>query len=75
MKTLGRLLHFIWRALDGLRKVLHLLVLLVIFGVLLAALTPSVPVVPSKAVLIIDPQGPLVEQLSGGPLERAVSEA
>ena len=29
---MGRLLGFIWRGLDGLRRVLHLILLLVIFG-------------------------------------------
>ncbi len=75
MKSLGRLLRYLWLALDGLRKALHLIVLLVMFGALVAALSPAIPVVPEKAVLVIDPQGPIVEQLSGGPIERAVAEA
>lgn len=75
MKSIGKVFFGIWRALDGLRKVLHLIVLLFTFGILVAALTPSVPVIPAKAVLILNPQGPIVEQLSGGPLERAVAEA
>jgi len=75
VKTLGSILHFIWRALDVLRRVLHLIVLLVTFGIIVAALSPSVPVVPAKAVLVLNPQGSLVEQLAGGALERAVAEA
>jgi len=75
MKVILRFFHFLWLALDGLRKALHLLVLLLIFGVVIAALAPHVPLVPSKAVLVINPQGALVEQTTGGPLDRALSEA
>jgi protease-4 len=75
MKPIFRFFNILWHALDGLRKALHLLVLLLIFGVLLAALLPHVPLVPSKAVLVINPQGALVEQTTGGPLDRAVAQA
>jgi protease-4 len=75
MKTIASFFKFVWHALDGLRKVLHLTILLVIFGVILIALTPHIPVIPSKAVLVVDPQGTLVEQLSGNPLDRALAEA
>jgi len=75
MKTIASFFKFVWHALDGLRKVLHLVVLLLIFGVVLIALTPHVPVIPSKAVLVVDPQGNLVEQLSGNPLDRALAQA
>ena len=63
------------RLLDGLRKVLHLLLLLVIFGFVVGALRTSIPTVPSKAALVIRPEGEIVEQLSGDPFERAVAEA
>ena len=65
----------LWRGLDGLRKALHLVLLLVIFAVLLAALRGSVPRIPAKAALLVEPEGQLVEQLSGQPLERALQEA
>jgi protease-4 len=73
-RAIGRLLHWIWSGLDGLRKVLHLLVLLVLFGILWGAFSRSIPLVPDKAALVIAPQGPLVEQLSGDPFERALAE-
>ena len=63
------------RGLDGVRKVLHFIVLLFIFGVALVALRSGVPRVPARAALLIAPQGQLVEQLSGEPLERALEEA
>jgi protease IV len=65
----------IWRILEGIRKVLHLALLLVIFGFILAALHTSAPIVPRSAALIIAPQGELVEQLSGDPVRRAFGEA
>lgn len=75
MKAIAGILGFIWRGLDGVRKVLHLIVLLILFMVIGAALSPSIPIVPSKAALVLAPQGALVEQLSGDPFERAVAEA
>jgi protease-4 len=65
----------VWRILEGLRKVLHLILLLVILGFLLAALHTSVPSIPKTAALVIAPEGELVEQLSGDPLRRAFGEA
>ena len=65
----------VWRGLDGLRKGLHLIVLLVIFGIVIGVLRSGVPHIPSRAALLIAPEGELVEQLTGDPLERAVEEA
>jgi protease IV len=65
----------IWRILEGVRKVLHLALLLLIFGFVLAALHNSIPVVPRSAALVISLQGELVEQLSGDPVRRAFGEA
>jgi protease-4 len=73
-RAIGKFLHWLWHGLDGLRKLLHLVLLLVIFGSLWAAFSRSIPLVPDKAALVIAPQGPLVEQLTGDPLERAVAE-
>jgi len=66
---------FIWRILEGIRKVLHLALLLLIFGFVLAALHTSIPIVPRSAALIIAPQGELVEQIAGDPVRRAFGEA
>ena len=65
----------IWRILDGIRKTLHLVLMLVIFGFVLAALHTSIPIVPHTAALVIAPQGELVEQLSGDSVRRAFGEA
>jgi protease-4 len=75
MKTIASLFRVLWRALDGLRKVMHLIVLLVLFIGVMALVSPKIPIVPQSAALVIAPQGALVEQLSGDPLQRAVAEA
>ena len=75
MNTVATIFSFLWRSLDALRKVLHLIVLLVVFAVVIMVLSPRIPLVPRTAALVVAPQGALVEQLSGDPFERALSEA
>lgn len=74
MKGIAGFFGFVWRALDGLRKFMHLIVLLVLFIGMAALFSPSIPIVPSKAALVLAPQGALVEQLAGDPFERALAE-
>jgi protease-4 len=73
--TVFNVFAFIWRVLDGLRKALHLIVLLVLFAVVLGALQTSIPIVPHRAALVLNPEGRIVEQLSGDPLQRAIADA
>ena len=75
MTALRRFGHNVWWFLDGLRRVLHLILLLFFFGVVLVALRGSIPSVPERAALVVAPEGRLVEQLSGDPLERALEDA
>jgi protease IV len=65
----------VWRILEGVRRVLHLILLLVIFGFILAALHTSIPTVPRSAALVLAPEGELVEQLATDPVRRAFGEA
>jgi protease-4 len=65
----------VWRILEGVRRVLHLILLLVIFGFILAALHTSIPIVPHSAALIIAPEGELVEQMASDPVRRAFGQA
>lgn len=75
MRFVGKLLKGTWRALDGLRKVLHLIVLLVLFAILLAVSQAPLPFVPQGAALVVAPSGVLVEELTGDPVDRAIDEA
>jgi protease IV len=65
----------VWRILEGIRRALHLILLLVIFGFILAALHTAIPIVPRAAALMIAPEGELVEQLSRDAVRRAFGEA
>ncbi len=75
MATIGGFFKGVWRGLDGLRRVLHLLLLLLFFGFVVAALRGTIPRLPQKAALVIHPQGKIVEQLASDPIQRAFSEA
>ncbi len=70
-----RIVSAIWRGLDRLRRLLHLILLLGIFLLVLASLFSGAVLVPSSAALVIAPQGTLVEQLSGDALSRAIARA
>jgi len=65
----------VWRILEGIRRFLHLILLLVIFGFILAALHTSIPSVPRTAALVIAPEGEIVEQLASDPVRRAFGQA
>jgi protease IV len=75
MNTLRTIFRGIWRGLDGLRKVLHLILLIVIFGTIVWAVTSSTPGVPDRAALVVKPEGQLVEQLTGDAVQRAIENA
>lgn len=54
----------LWRVLDGARRVVQVLVMLAVAGLVLSASHHSLPMVPSKAALVVRLDGRLVEQLS-----------
>jgi protease-4 len=66
-------LSALWTGVNGVRKVLHLLVLLFIFSIVFGALSSTAPRLPSEAALLIQPYGSLVEQLEGDPYDRAIA--
>jgi protease-4 len=72
---IGRIFGGIWRGLDGLRKILHLLLLLVIFGFVVGALRTSIPRITDHSALVIAPRGEIVEQLSGSAVDQALARA
>ncbi|MEJ2514689.1 MAG: signal peptide peptidase SppA [Gammaproteobacteria bacterium] len=64
-----------WRVLDGLRRVVHFGLMLLVLLVVLAAFGSRGVPVPEAFVLRLDPAGQLTEQLAGEPVERAIAEA
>jgi protease-4 len=75
MAAIGGFFRGVWRGLDGLRRVLHLLLLLLIFGFIIGALSSGVPKLPASGVLLLQPAGEIVEQRSGDPLTVAFNRA
>jgi len=69
-----RVLAALWGGVDGIRKVLHLLLLLIIFAVFIGAISGSAPMLPDRAALLIQPAGAIVEELEGDPYDRALEE-
>jgi protease-4 len=72
---LVRFFGAIWRGANGLRKLLHLVLLLLIFMVFIGVISGEAPqLLPDRAALVVQPVGALVEQLDGDPYERALNE-
>lgn len=70
-----RLLRSLWRAFDGTcRFLLNIFIAILAIGVIAALLSGDDVDVPKGAALIVDPQGALVEQKGGTPLDRALDE-
>ncbi|MGC2461898.1 MAG: hypothetical protein WA446_13165, partial [Steroidobacteraceae bacterium] len=61
MHYFGRFIYGIWRGLDVLRRCLHLLLLLALFGMVIGALRQSTPRLPEKAALVVRPSGDIVD--------------
>ena len=70
-----RIISSIWRGLDRLRRLLHLILLLGLFMLLFASAFGGRVFIPETAALVIAPRGTLVDQLSGDALERAIARA
>lgn len=69
-----RLFRGVWGIFNGVRKILHFIFLIAIFSIIVVALSPTPPIVPGTAALVIAPRGALTEQLAGTPLDRAMDE-
>lgn len=69
-----RMFSAIWSGANGLRKVLHLLLLVFVFLMFFGALSDAPPLLPDKAALVVRPYGFLVEQIEGDPFDRALAE-
>jgi len=72
---IGKIFGGIFRGFDILRKFLHLVLLLLLFGIVVGALRTSIPHVADKSALVIAPKGEIVEQLTGSPVDQALAKA
>jgi protease-4 len=75
MAAVGSFFRGVWRGLDVLRRILHLLLLLLIFGFLIGALSGGLPQLPARGALLIQPRGEIVEQRTGDPITIAFNQA
>ncbi len=68
---LRKLFRAIWTGVDGFRKVIHLVLMIFVFIAMLAALGSGTAAVKIKdgAVLLLNPSGVLVHELSAGELD------
>ena len=74
-RGLRSFLRSVWRSLDAVRRTVHLfLMLLVLLGIVLV-LASRPHKLPGDFVLIVSPEGALVEQYSGDPVSRALEAA
>ncbi|MDR1062931.1 MAG: signal peptide peptidase SppA [Azoarcus sp.] len=62
-----RLFRIVWRLIDGTRRIVLNLILLIALLALIAALMQPGPSVPEGAALLVRPAGSLVEQSVSGP--------
>ncbi len=72
--SFAKIFSVLWSGIDGVRKVLHLIIRLFIFITVINALSSQAPSLPSQAALVIRPVGNLVDQLAGDPYDRAIQE-
>ena len=75
MSAVSRVFRDVRVVFDAVRKIMHFIVLLLFFMVVLAAFSGDAPPrLPQKGALLLNLDGPLVEQLSGDPVDRAMAE-
>lgn len=69
-----RLLSAIWTGIDGIRKLMHMVLLLFLFMLFFGLSADQQRIFPAGSALHVQPYGSLVEQLEGDPYDRAMAE-
>ncbi|MCH7980875.1 MAG: hypothetical protein IID59_05170, partial [Proteobacteria bacterium] len=70
-----RTFSWLWRGVDGFRKLLHLAFMLLVLVLFMSVLMQSTPpIIAEGSALEIRPMGYLVEQQEGDPFDRAKME-
>jgi protease IV len=67
--------YFFWLALDGLRRAIHLVLMLLVLVLVLAVVLARPHKLPESFALVVSPEGMLVEQYSGDAVSRALEAA
>lgn len=75
LRGLARIFGHVWRFLDGVRRGVHLVLMLLVLSVLVLVIANRPGKLPDAFVLVLNPQGVLVEQYAGDPLDRALESA
>lgn len=68
-----RFLRGIWNALNFTRRLILNTILVIVLFVLFAAMFHSTPIISEQTALVLDPQGPIVEQFSTDAAERVIA--
>jgi len=74
INLIKKLFRLLWTTADALRKIVHLVVMLLVLSILISVFSASAPSVPASAALVIRPAGLIVDQMSGDPYSRAFAE-
>ncbi len=69
-----RVFRGIWSGLDGIRKVVHLFLMLFVLLFFISSLSGTAPSMPGSAMLLLRPTGALVEELTGSAYDQAIAE-
>lgn len=73
--SVARFFGALWRGLDQTRRITVNLLFVVLVVLLLGwLLSDGGPDIPDRTALVLAPEGDLVEQISGDPLDRAIEE-
>ncbi|MBX3691058.1 signal peptide peptidase SppA [Dokdonella sp.] len=71
---IGRFFRGLWNTLNFTRRlVFNLIFVVILFAVVVSAMRGS-PTIEAKTALVLDPEGTIVEQYSGDPVERALAK-
>jgi protease-4 len=72
-KAFVRGLQRAWRGVEVTKRVVFNILFIAIIVAVIVAIAMRGPKVPDSTALIVDPKGAIVEQVSGGPMEKVLS--
>lgn len=75
LRSIGRVFGHAWRFLDGVRRGVHLVLMLLVLSIVVLVIANRPGKLPDAFALVLNPQGVLVEQYAGDALDRALEAA